>query len=534
MGAPVLVTPDRTGFEHDLFVMTDGQPGHSFQVRFGSGRAPLVAAASLPTFYDGKSLAVFGRRVLKRTVELPEGGVFHERRVRLTEEDGFGTGRWIHRHGLFQDLPEDMGERCDATAGPCEWDHRSGLDLVTMVGDLRGMRSWSGGTHGVQAGAEVEYLITDRFGHPQDFIKLYPKQHRDLIRLAYDEWYQIPEEIRSCYAFDYKSSILRPAPGGLMWVMHGRAMQPACQGTSLPVEVPAPLPHHGVTDDSGWSGSGDVFHFGPPDVWVDTEGEVQIRVGEESLVLPGGGGVNPSLGAIHWMLEETIAEAHRKPIQQAYTEVHDLVLTPGTEVAVDGSLGDWDGAQLLYLDQLSNVPWTRHGVSWEGPSDASLGIGVRAVAGGWAVAARIVDDVLDTVPDGRQRPLSVDHLEVWLLGQDGWIQLAVLPGAEAGAASVEVWALQPPGEQEDEPPLALLAAASTVQAAWQPRPATKSLAAGWDAEVLLPTELARIEDGRIGLRVLLVDGDGADELLGDLRMGNVAPLADAWVVVAEP
>lgn len=532
MGWPALVAPDRSGLEHDLFVVTDGRPGHSFRVRFGSGRAPLIAAASLPAFYDGKSLALFGRRVLRRTVELPGGGTFHERRVRLTEEDGFGTGRWIHRHGLFQDLPANLGDECDATAGPCVWDHSSGLDLVSIVGDLRGMRSWSGGTQGVQTGAEVEYLIADRFGHPQDLIKLYPEQHRELIRLAYDEWYKIPEEIRSCYAFDYKSSFLRPSPGGLTWVMHGRAVNAACEGTSLPVEVPAPLPRHGVMDDSAWSGSGDVFHYGPPDVWVDTEGALQIRVGDVNLGLPGGGGQDPPLAALHWMREDAIGEAHLEAIQRAYTEVHDLVPISGeAEVAVDGKLGDWDGESLLYLDQLSNVSWQRHGARWEGPVDASLGIGVRAVEGGWVVATRILDDVVDTVPDGRQRALSVDHLEIWVLGQDGWIELAVLPGAEAGAAPVEVWALQPIGEQEEDPPETLLAAAGSVKAAWQPRAATKECAAGWDAEVLLPTGLARVVDGRIGLRVLFVDGDGADELLADLRLGNVAPLADAWVTL---
>ena len=30
--------PDRDGFDHDLFVVTDGRPGHSFRVRLGAGR----------------------------------------------------------------------------------------------------------------------------------------------------------------------------------------------------------------------------------------------------------------------------------------------------------------------------------------------------------------------------------------------------------------------------------------------------------------------------------------------------------------
>jgi len=531
-GEPTLVTPDREGFEHDLFVVTGGGAGESFRLRFGPTRPPMRLAASLPTFYDGASLMCFGRLALRRSLELPGGGTFDETRIRLWEEDGLGDGRWIHEHGLYRDLDDDFGALCDPEAEVCAWDEAGGMDLVSIVGGLRGVRRWSGGyTGGAHPWAETRFVTRDRFGHDQEFLRLWGPEHRELIARAREVWDALPEEERSCYSFDYRSSYIRPAPGGLVWVMHGTPAYETCRGTVLPIEVPTGPPVHGGIDPSVYGEPGDVFHFGPPDLWFEPGATAVARTGEHRVELPGGDPEDPPVVAIHWMPEADIAEAHREAVDQAYTEVHDLTVQAGDAPEIDGRLDDWEGRTLLRLDTRSNLGWVRADSGWNGPGDAALAVGVREAEGGWVVGVRVDDDLWAGPAEGR-RAVATDHLEIWLRGHDGWTQLAVLPAEAGGDAGVEAWSRAASGEQGHplEPALATRAAEG-VRAATTPRGGERY--AGLDAEVFLPADLARVEAGRVGLRVLFADADGEHELQGDLQVGNTAPLADAWLHTGE-
>ncbi len=523
-GAPVampdLVRPDRHGFEHDLFVVTDGRPGHSFRVRMGAGRPPQVLAASLPAFYDGEALALFGRLVLRRDIDVGEGAVLRDRRVRLWETDGLGTGRWIHDHGLFGADPEEMF--CEEP--PCSFERSAGTDLVTIVGDLRGVRRWTwnqlGGDRGL---AQVEYEIVDRFGRVQKMIDLYPgEEHRALIRLAYDEWYRYDEQRRACYKFDYKSSLLRPVPGGLAWVMHGRAMYPQCQGSSLPVEVPADPPRFGVRDPSRWGPPGERFVFGDGLVEVDPVTPLVVRTAAHAVTLPGGGGENPPLAAIAWLREDAIPPAHLEPLDLAFSEVHPLPWIEGGNPAVDGLLDEW--SEMLLLDARTNVCWVRAGERWDGAADASLAAALHHGPRGWTVAARVVDDVVRAAPIPEGRPAARDHLELWLEVPEGRLQVAVLPEPGEPAARIEAWGLAPEGEQAEPVPPAQATVTEGMKAAWRLRPAAGDLAAGWDAEVFIPEGILRLVDGRPDLSVLVADGDGGSDLEGDLLLGTAPPL----------
>ncbi len=533
-GEPLLVRPDRGGLEHDLFVVTGGGAGQSFRLRFGPDRAPSLLASSLPAFYDGNSLTRFGRLALRRQVDLPEGGTFEETRVRLWEEDGLGAGRWVHDHGLFEDPDSAFGALCDPAREHCAWDWSSGTDLVSIVGDLRGMRRWAGGyTGGAHSSISTRYAVRDRFGHDQEFLKLWGPQHKTMIRDARAIWDALPEDETACYEFDYRSSYLRPAPGGLVWVMHGTPTLPTCRGTVLPIEVAVPPPQYGGIDVSAFGEPGDVFHFGPPDLWFEPGSVATARSGDHSVQLPGGDPEDPPVVAIHWMLESDIPEAHRTAVDLAFTEVHDLPLLPGPAPVVDGDLGDWAGAELRHLDQAVNVDWIRADSTWGGPGDASLAVGVRAAEGGWVVAVRVADDQRASPREGR-RAVATDHLELWLRGPDGWVQLAILPGGTDGEAGVEAWALARSGEQERDLDEARRGKATAgVLGATTIRTDDAGAYQGLDAEVFLPAALAREEDGRVGLRVLFADADGGHELQGDLRIGTSASLADAWLVLEE-
>ncbi|MDP7114256.1 MAG: hypothetical protein QGH45_19950, partial [Myxococcota bacterium] len=348
---PTLIRPDRQGFEHDLFVITGGGAGESFRVRFGPERPPQLLAASLPTFYDGTSLVRFGRLALRRTQELPGGGSYEETRIRLWEMDGLGDGRWIHEHGLYRDLEDDFGALCDPAEEMCAWDESGGMDLVSIVGDLRGMRRWSGGySGGAHPWAQTQFVTRDRFGHDQEFLRLWGPQHREMIRRAREVWDALPEEQRSCYDFDYRSSYVRPAPGGLVWVMHGTPAYEVCRGTVLPIEVPTDPPVRGGADPSGYGESGDIFHFGPPDLWFEPGATAVARTAGQRVELPGGDPEDPPVVAIHWMPEAEIPEGHRDAVDQAYTEIHDLTVQQGPAPELDGRLDDWGGLTLLELD----------------------------------------------------------------------------------------------------------------------------------------------------------------------------------------
>ena len=141
------------------------------------------------------------------------------------------------------------------------------------------------------------------------------------------------------------------------------------------------------------------------------------------------------------------------------------------------------------------------------------------------MAARAGDDVFAGAAEGR-RTVATDHLELWLRVSEGWLQLAVLPGDQSGEARVEAWALAASGEQEGDVPASLAHAAKRLHAAAVRH---DEGTADIDYEVFLPRDLARDDDGRTGLRILSCDSDGEHELLADLRMGNTAPLADAWL-----
>ena len=523
---PDLVRPDRHGFEHDLFVVTAGGAGRSFRLRFGPDRAPQRSAASLPTVYDGIALARFGRLVLERDVDLAGGGAFHEARVRLWEEDGLGAGRWVHADGTFRRLPDDFGHDCDPQAETCRWEERSGTDLVSALGTLRGIRRWSGGyTGGDHGWSKVRYSVVDRFGREQDFLRLWGPQHKEMIREARGIWDAMPEDERSCYAFDYASSYPRATPGGLVWVMHGTARYDTCPSPAIPIEVPAEPPQYGGFDPSRLGEPGDRYHFGPPDVWVEPGPAVRVSTASHSVDLPGGGAGDPPLVAVHWMPSSAIPEAHVAPLELAFTEVHDLRIQAGPAPVVDGRLNDWADGELLLLDARANVAWLRADAAWDGATDASLAVGIREVDEGWVVAARAGDDVFAGAAEGR-RTVATDHLELWLRVSEGWLQLAVLPGDQSGEARVEAWALAASGEQEGDVPASLAHAAKRLHAAAVRH---DEGTADIDYEVFLPRDLARDDDGRTGLRILSCDSDGEHELQADLRMGNTAPLADAWL-----
>ena len=524
---PALVPPDRSGLDHDLFVVTSGASGRSFRIRMGPDRAPLIAGASQATFYDGKALVRFGRLAVERSEELGGGRTYHQTRLRLWEEDGLGTGRWVHNHGLLSLLDVDPDGVCEP-GDVCRWDESSGMDLVSIVGDLRGIRVWSGGyTGGDHGTASARYVIHDRFGEQQDFLKLYGATHRDLVRAARAAWNALPEESRSCHEFDYKSSYLRPSPGGLVWVMHGTAAFDACRGTTLAVEVPAPAPLYGNVDVSTHGDPGETFHFGPPDVWIDP-GPV-VRGEGWTLRLPAGTGEDPPLAAVHWMAESDIRLAHLQPLDAAFTSVNAVPLCKGKAPVVDGRLDEWKGSTLLLLDQLDNIPWQRASDPWAGAADASLGVGLRAVPEGWVLAARALDDVR-TLGDGP----AADQLQVWLRGQDGWFRLAVLPGDEPGEARVIPTSMARMGGLEEAIPPAAAAALEGARASWRVLHDADGDYRGMDFEVLLPAPAARLDEGQLGLRVLFADGDGGDALQGDTLVGNAAPLVDAWTRVQDP
>jgi len=298
-------------FEHELFVVSSGDPGHSYRIRLAEGRAPQVLAAATTAFYDGTSLLRFQRMELSRSVPLEGDGAYEETRVRLTEEDGLGSGRWIHEHGLF--IPPPSGHQGVTLV------ERSGKDLVAVVGTLRGVRVWSEGTAPLRS-----YQIHDRFGDPQDLLQLYGPQHRDLIAAARLQWDAIPQQQRDGYRFDYKSSYLQPAPGGLLWVMHGTAADPSRHGTTLPVEVPAPPPLFGGIDPTSYGEPGDAFRFGS--LQVEAGAGVRVQGHGWSLDLPGGGVDDPPLVAIHYMATGDIPEAHVAALDQVFSEDLELAL----------------------------------------------------------------------------------------------------------------------------------------------------------------------------------------------------------------
>lgn len=527
---PALTRPARDGYDHDLFMVVDGRPGHSYRIRLAEDRPPLMLGADFPTFYDGTSLLRFGRSVNQRTVPLAGGGTYTETRARLWEDDGLGSGHWIHRHGLMKELEPDLGSECHPAEANCTWHEASGLDVVSITGNLRGMREWSGGyTGGDRGEARLAYRTHDRFGDLQDPIRMYPGEHRELIRQARERWDQAGEDARSCYRFDYRSGYLRPAPGGLVWVMFGHALYESCQGTALSVEVPAPAPAYGGVDVTHYGEpGGDKFHFLEPELWVEPGNLVLVRFAAWTVELPGPLAEDPPLAAIRLLPAADILEAHREPLQRAYTELHDLPLLAGPAPTVDGALADWDGQTLLLLDALTNVSNERHGRTWRGPEDATLAVGVLPTADGWVVAARVLDDVLVTDREGR-RDQATDHLQVWLRTADGWVELAVHPGAEPGAAQVVPRSLTRSGELPSAIPEA--ASPAGVTAAWQPLADREGAAAGMDFEVAIPAAAVRIEDGRFGLRVLYADADGDSTLEGDLLIGTGPALADTWVVL---
>ena len=154
-------------------------------------------------------------------------------------------------------------------------------------------------------------------------------------------------------------------------------------------------------------------------------------------------------------------------------------------------------------------------------------MGVRAADDGWVVAARVHDDVLITDRGGERRDVATDHLQLWLGTDDGWVQVAVYPGAE-GAEVVPV-ALARRGEQEGDVPESAAAAVAGVHAAWRPLQDRQGEALGLDLEVAIPASAVRVEGDRFGLRVVYADSDGGATLEGDLCIGNAPPLADAWV-----
>ncbi len=532
-GEPIFVRPDRSGFTHDLFVVTGSGAGQSFQIRTGPEREPQILGASLPTYYDGAALARFGRIALRRTVDLPGGGTFDETRIRLWEEDGLGAGRWVHEHGLYRDLDDDFGADCDPSQGHCAWREAGGLDVVSIVGSLRGMRRWSGGdTGGDRAWTDARFSMRDRFGDEQEFLRLWGPQHREMIRRAREIWDALPGEERACLTFDYRSSYVRPAPGGLVWVMHGTPQGGECDARLLPIEVPVDPPLQGGIDPSSFGEPGDVYHFGPPDLWFEPGTAPVVRTAAHRLTLPAGDPDDPPVSAIHWMAEAEMPEAHRAAVDLAYTEIHDLSLRGGPAPTVDGDLRDWGGAELLWLDASVNVEWVRGDTRWEGPDDASMAVGVRAAEGGWVVAVRVWDDGWAPAAEGR-RDIATDHLQVWLRGEDGWIQLAVYSGDADGTARVVARALAQAREQE-----VALEGERSARSAAGVHGATRRREEGGryqglDAEVFLPTDLARIEDGRVGLRVLFADADGDNDLQGDLRVGTSPALAPAWLHVQE-
>ncbi len=518
---PTLEAPDRSGLDHELFVVTSGGAGRAFRVRMGPDRPPLLYGASHPAFYDGRSLAVFGRLALRHSEELGGGRTYAQTRVRMWEEDGLGSGRWIHNHGLLIPIEDEPDDPC----GPdevCRWEDSSGMDLVSIVGDLRGVRVWSGGyTGGAQGTATVGYRIHDRFGEAQDLLRLYGAEHRELVRAARAAWDALPEEQRECHKFDYKSSYLRPAPGGLIWVMHGTAAYESCRGTSVAVEVPAPPPRHGNVDPMSLGEPGDLFHFGPPDVWIEA-GPV-VRGDGWSLPLPGGTDEDPPLAAAYFTPRADIRPAHLEPLDAAFTALLPVPLVKGGEPTVDGRLGEWKGDRLLLLDQLDNVAWQRTGEAWGGAADASLGIGLRAATDGWLLAARLLDD-LHVPGDGP----AADRLQVWLRGDDGWVRIDVNPGAEPGAAVVTPSGLARSGELEEDLPAGRAASLSDARAAWTVLQDAEGAYQGMDVELFLPASAARLRDGEIGLRVLFSDGDGGHDLKGDTLIGNAPQLADVF------
>lgn len=528
---PTLARPLRVEHPHELFVVVDGRPGHSYRIRFGGDGPPSRLGADFATFYDGTSLVRFGQSGNQRTVPLAGGGTYTESRARLWEDDGLGTGHWIHRHGLMLELEEDFGSECGGGKGTCTWHETSGLDLVTITGSLRGMREWSGGyTGGTQGEARLAYRTHDRFGKLQDPIELYPTQHRDLIRDARAKWDALDEELRSCYRFDYRSGYLRPAPGGLVWAIHGHALYETCQGLALEVEVPAPVPSFGGIDVTHYGEpGGEHFHFLDPALWIEPGDPVRVRTADWSLALPGPGEQEPPLAALRLMRNDEILEAHVEPLERAFTELHDLTLLPGPAPVVDGDLADWEGASLLLLDARTNVSRERHGQRWEGPDDAAVAVGVRPADDGWVLAARALDDVRVTDRDGR-RDEAVDHLQVWIRTAAGWVEVAIHPGATPGTTEVVPRTLVRPGGGVPEPvPEAV--SPDGITAAWQPLVDGDGAPVGLDFEVAIPAAAVRVEDGRFGLRVLYADADGESTLEGDLRIGNTPPLADTWVLL---
>ncbi len=523
---PTLVPPDRSGLEHELFVVTSGGAGRAFRIRMGPDRPPLVAAASHAAFYDGRALTRFGRMALRHTEEMGNGYTHHQTRVRLWEEDGLGTGRWIHDHGLLSPSVGEPAEPCEPD-DVCRWEDRSGMDLVSIVGDLRGMRVWSGGYRGGDHGtASVRYVIHDRFGDQQDLLDLYGGDHRELVRAARAAWDALPEEARGCHQFDYKSSYLRPSPGGLMWVMHGTAAFESCHGTTVAVEVPAPPPRQGdvVVEDLGAPGDG--FRFGPPDVRIGVDGTV--RGDGWTISLPGGTDEDPPLAAVHWMAAADIRTAHREPLDAAFTALLPVPLVPGSEPVVDGRLDEWADDPLLLLDQLDDVAWQREAGSWSGDEDASLAVGLRAVPDGWVVAARVLDDVRATGAGP-----AADQLELWVRGQDGWLRLAVIPSDTPGLAAVTPVSLARSGELEGDLPAAAAARLAGARASWTLLHDASEAYRGMDVEVWLPAAAFRLRDGDLGLRVMFADGDGGNELQGDTLVGNAAQLADVWTPVGQ-
>ena len=519
IAGPRLERPVRVDHDIELYVVTAGRAGRSFRILAGGEGAPRRLAASEPTFYDGTSLVGFGRSTRDRRVELDGGSTLTQARVRLWEDDLLGTGHWVHDQGRYRHAPETLAAACQPADAPCHWREDSGSDVVSLTGTLRGVRRWSAGlSTGSTHQPAVSYRIHDRFGEHQDLLRLYGSAHRDLIAAAREQWEATPAEQREGYAFDYKSSILRPAPGGLVWVMHATATASHRQGTTLAVEVPAPLPAYGGIDPAAWGEPGELFRLADHDVTITPGTRLTVGIGGHSLALPGGHPDDPPLAALHLATRAEVPEAHRDDLAFAFAEVHDLVGLPAAPTVADGRLDDWADSPMLLLDEPVDVSWRADRDAWGGPEDASLAVAVRPTDDGWLLAARLFDDVhapraaSASAGDG-------DHLELWLLGELGWVQYAIR--VVAGGAEVE--AVQHAATGEWPRPLPPDAVPATVTASGQRVEDDVVL------EVLIPAEGVRPVDGKVGLRVLFADADDLERPRVTSRIGTTPSLVDAWL-----
>jgi hypothetical protein len=522
---PTMVPPARPDHPRELFVVIGSGPGRSFRIRYGGEEPPQRLAAYGTTFYDGTSLIGFDRSTRFRVEDLAGGGTFTQSRTRLRENDLLGSGHWEHARGRFRQVDPALGADCDPSEDSCDWQDASGAEIVSVVGTLRGVRTWARGTtDGEREHARASYTMHDRFGDEHDLLHLYGPAHRELIAAARQRWDAIPPHERACHAFDYKSSILRPAPGGLVWVMHGTATSPDCAGTTLAVEVPAPLPQYGSIELASYGDPGEVFHLEHAGATLEPGVQTKVTLGGRSLALPGTAPGDPPLVALYATDAGAIPEAHRRPLEFAFSEVHDLALQPAATTTVDGQLDDWTGAELLLLDQPTNVIWGG-ATTWDGADDAALAVGVRQTPDGWVVAARLIDDVFaprtETPAAG-----DGDHLELWLRTADDWAALAIRPTATAGAAEVtlvtrsnhDVWPLTDGTSSPFD----------GVEAAWSPRMAD-GIYQGMDLEVAIEsTALERVEGG-VGMTVVFADADDPERPGLQCRVGTAPWMVDAWV-----